>query len=215
MIKNVLAIQAITKAADILSTVGVFLKTQLKVGVTGHYLNQLAHQLMLDLGGAPSFLGYHGFLHALCISVNDTVIHGIPNHIPFQKHDLISIDIGVAYQGYHADAAFTVILDDVTSPYTDLVMVTEQALQAAIDILRPGVRIGDISATIQSFVESRGFFLPKEFAGHGIGASLHEAPLIPNVGKKNTGMTLQAGMVICIEPMVQMGDDQIYITSDG
>ncbi|AGM24807.1 type I methionyl aminopeptidase [Spiroplasma chrysopicola] len=215
-IKTAQEISYIRKACETLKLIHQELKAMIKPGVTGLMLNQKAEEIMAANDCVPNFKGLYNFPASICVSLNDVLVHGIPDHRPFQNGDLVSVDAGCAYQGYNSDGAFTVIVGNPKDPIDEkLVFVTKTSLEKAIAILKPGVRIGDISATIQSYVEENGFFLPTEFTGHGIGRNLHEEPHIPNSGPVGVGMRLQAGMTICIEPMVQIGTKEIKMLSDN
>lgn len=204
------------KAGAVLKQIHQELRMMIKPGITGLMLNERAEAIIAANDCHPNFKGLYDFPAAICVSVNTVLVHGIPNNVPFQTGDLVSIDAGCAYQGYNSDGAFTVIVGAATNPeHIKLLTVTETALTKAMAILKPGVRIGDIGAVIQTYVEGEGFYLPTEFTGHGIGRELHEDPMIPNVGLVGTGMRLQAGMTICIEPMVQIGTKAIKMLADG
>ncbi|AGM25838.1 methionine aminopeptidase [Spiroplasma syrphidicola EA-1] len=215
-IKTTQEINYMRKACETLKLIHEELKAMIKPGVTGLMLNQKAEEIIAANDCVPNFKGLYNFPASICVSLNDVLVHGIPDHRPFQDGDLVSVDAGCAYQGYNSDGAFTVIVGSPKDPIDEkLVLVTKTSLDKAIAILKPGVRIGDISATIQSYVEENGFFLPTEFTGHGIGRNLHEDPHIPNSGPAGVGMRLQAGMTICIEPMVQIGTKEIKMLSDN
>ncbi|KMQ92637.1 methionine aminopeptidase [Lasius niger] len=186
----------------------------IKVGTTGKMLDLKARQIIKKHGATPSFLNYHGFPAAICVSVNEQLIHGIPNDVPFKLNDLVKVDAGAAINGYHSDAAFTMCVGQPTKEQEKIINITKEALKKAIKMIKPGVRIGDISAVIQTYVESQGFYLPISYTGHGIGKSLHEDPAIPNVGIINTGVKLHAGMTICVEPMVTTSSSKIRVLDD-
>lgn len=214
-IKSQSEIQNIKAASQVVALIHKELAKIIKVGITGKMLDKVAAQIIKENNAVPSFLNYHGFPATICVSVNEQLIHGIPNDKPFKMNDIVKIDAGAAVNGYHADAAFTMCVGGKpTLEQTKLINVTKESLNKAIAIIAPGVRIGDISNTIQTYVESEGFYLPTSYTGHGIGKKLHEDPAIPNVGKPNTGIKLQSGMTVCIEPMVQTTTDKILILSD-
>lgn len=213
-IKSIGEIENIRAASKIVALIHQTLAQLIKVGTTGKDLDKVSARIIKQHNAKPSFLNYHGFPATICVSVNEQLIHGIPNNKPFKMNDIIKIDVGAAINGYHADAAFTMCVGTPTPQQARLIDVTRQSLAKAIAIIKPGVRIGDISNTIQTFVESQGFYLPTSYTGHGIGKSLHEDPAIPNVGQPNRGIKLQAGMTICIEPMVQTTTDQILVLAD-
>lgn len=214
-IKTQTEIANIRAASQVVALIHKEIAALIKVGVTGKMLDKVAAQIIKANNATPSFLNYHGFPATICVSVNEQLIHGIPNDKPFKINDIVKIDAGAAVNGYHADAAFTVCVGNNPTPQqTKLINVTKESLNKAIAIIAPGVRIGDISNTIQTYVESQGFYLPTSYTGHGIGKALHEDPAIPNVGKPNTGIKLQSGMTICIEPMVQMTTADILVLND-
>ncbi|WP_338954766.1 type I methionyl aminopeptidase [Spiroplasma endosymbiont of Polydrusus cervinus] len=215
-IKTDQEISYMRKASATLKKIHQELRAIIKPGMTGAMLTQRAEEIILANDCQPNFKGLYGFPAAICVSLNEVLVHGIPNNKPFVAGDLVSVDAGCSYQGYHCDGAFTVIVGEPRSAeHQKLLTVTETALTKAIAILKPGVRIGDIGATIQTYVEGEDFFLPTEFTGHGIGLALHEEPMIPNVGTEGTGMRLQVGMTICIEPMVQIGRKDIKMLADN
>lgn len=213
-IKSETEIANMRKAGRVVAMIHQELAKLIKVGTTGKMLDLKAREIIKENGATPSFLNYHGFPAVICVSVNEQLIHGIPNNTPFKLNDLVKVDAGAAISGYHADAAFTMCVGQPTKQQEEIINVTKEALMKAIEIIKPGVRIGDISATIQAYVESRGFYLPTSYTGHGIGKFLHEDPAIPNVGLANTGMKLHAGMTICIEPMVQTSTDKVRVLND-
>ncbi|WP_338985973.1 type I methionyl aminopeptidase [Spiroplasma endosymbiont of Thecophora atra] len=214
-IKSQSEIQNIKAASQVVALIHKELAKIIKVGITGKMLDKVVAQIIKENNAIPSFLNYHGFPATICVSVNEQLIHGIPNDKPFKMNDIVKIDAGAAVNGYHADAAFTMCVGGKPTPeQAKLINVTKESLNKAIAIIAPGVRIGDISNTIQTYVESEGFYLPTSYTGHGIGKKLHEDPAISNVGKPNTGIKLQSGMTICIEPMVQTTTDKILVLSD-
>lgn len=215
-IKSQNEIKNIKAASQVVALIHRELAKLITVGTTGKMLDKVAAQIIKENNATPSFLNYHGFPATICVSINEQLIHGIPNNKVFRMNDIVKIDVGAAINGYHADAAFTLCVGGKPTPaQAKLINVTKEALNKAIAIIAPGVRIGDISNIIQTYVESEGFYLPTSYTGHGIGKELHEDPAIPNVGKPNTGITLQAGMTICIEPMVQTTTDKILVLNDN
>jgi methionyl aminopeptidase len=193
-------------------------------GVTPKQLNDLAEKCIREEGGVPNFLGYHGFPAAACISVNEVVVHGIPTEQPLQEGDIISLDFGVLKDGWNADAAWTYPVGEISTQAKRLLSVTRESLYQGIAKARPGGFVGDIGAAVQRYVESNGYSVVRDLVGHGIGEALHEEPSnVANYGKPKTGMRLQAGMTICIEPMVNAGryqvrtleDDWTVVTADG
>lgn len=179
-------------------------------------LDALAAQIVADAGGVPSFLNYRGFPANTCISVNDTVVHGIPDDIPLQPGWIISLDMGVLLDGWHADGAWTYAVGEISTEAQRLLNVTKESLFQGIAKARAGNRIGDISAAVQRYVENNGYSVVRDLVGHGIGQRLYEEPSsIPNFGKAGKGDLLREGMTICIEPMVNQGTYHVRTLNDG
>jgi methionyl aminopeptidase len=184
-------------------------------GVTTWELDQLAEGLIHKKGAKPAFKGYLGFPCSLCASINYEVVHGIPSKKrKLAPGDLMKLDFGVVYRGYYGDAARTVPVGEVSAEARTLVETTRQSLSNAISAVINGNRIGDIGYAVQSFVETKGFAVVRDFVGHGIGKKLHEQPQVPNFGEPGTGMKLRPGMVLAIEPMVNLGTHQVEILDD-
>lgn len=193
-------------------------------GVTPRELNDLAHRLIEEEGGIPSFLGYRSYPAATCISVNEVVVHGIPSDIPLKEGDIIGLDFGVIKDAWHADGAWTYPVGQISSEAQRLLNVSREALYQGISKAKVGNRIGDISAAVQKYVESNGYSVVRDLVGHGIGRKLHEEPAaVPNFGKAGKGEVLREGTTICIEPMVNQGkfdvetlaDNWTLVTADG
>lgn len=178
-------------------------------------LDALAERLILDAGCVPSFKGYRGYPAATCISVNSVVIHGIPNGSVLEEGDIVDLDFGVIFDGWHADGAWTYPVGRVPESTTRLMNVTRESLFQGIAKARVGNRLGDIGATVQKYVEANGYSVVRDLVGHGIGQSLHEEPSVPNYGKAGKGPVLKAGMTLCIEPMVNEGTHKIVTLEDG
>ncbi len=188
----------------------------LKPGMSTWELDQAIAKLIKDQGGIPSFLNYQGFPACSCISVNDTVIHGIPSKDEIiREGDIVSLDLGLIYEGYHADAARTLCVGEVKDETKRLVQVTRESFFEGLAFCREGYRLSDVSHAIQTHCENSGFSVVREFTGHGIGKDLHEDPSIPNYGEPGRGPRLRAGMVLAIEPMVNQGDKAIRMEADG
>lgn len=188
---------------------------EVRPGVTPVHLNQLAHRMIEEAGGYPSFLHYRNYPAATCISVNEVVVHGIPSESPLHEGDIISLDFGVLIDGYHADSAWTFAVGEVAPETRKLMEVTEAALWAGIEQAQVGHRVGDIGAAVQWHVESNGFAIVRDLVGHGIGQNLHEEPNVPNYGKAGKGPVLRAGTTMCIEPMVNAGTWRVNQLDDG
>ena len=192
-------------------------------GITTKELDDLAYKTITSLGATPSFKGYGGFPGTICASVNNVLVHGFPDNTKLKDGDIISVDIGANYKGYHGDSAWTYAVGEISEEAQRLMDVTREALFVGLEQVKPNNRIGDISSAIQTYVEARGFSLPTEYTGHGVGSNLHEDPAIPNVGKKDTKELIKEGMTFAIEPMVHIGkpftrvldDDWTVVTKDG
>jgi len=163
----------------------------------------------------PAFLNYRGYPATLCISVNDVIVHGIPNDVPLKEGHIVGIDCGVLYKGYYGDAARTFAVGEVDDEAKRLLKVTEEALRLAVEQVRPGARLSDIGHAVQRHAERHGFSVVREFSGHGIGTSLHEEPQVPNYGKPGKGPKLRPGLVLAIEPMVNAGRAGVRMDADG
>jgi methionyl aminopeptidase len=192
------------------------LARQVKPGVTTMDLERVAESMCREAGVKPAFKGYRGYPCALCASVNDEVVHGIPSPSRVLKEgDIIGLDFGVILDGYYGDSAITVPVGAVPAKTADLMRVTREALHRGIGMVRPGRRLSDVSAVIQSHVEAHGYSVVREFVGHGIGTALHEDPQVPNYGAPGTGPVLKEGLVLAIEPMVNAGGAEVRIRADG
>lgn len=191
------------------------LKDSLEVGMTTREIDSIAEQAIYRLNAKPSFKHYNGFPASACISINEQVVHGIPGGRKLMDGDLVSIDIGLVYQGYHADMARTFGVGNVSSADERLMEITCQSFYAGIKMAKIGNRIGDIGEAIQKKAESEGYSIVRELTGHGIGRKLHEDPAVPNYGKAGSGVKLQDGLVIAIEPMVNAGKKQVRVLGDG
>ena len=170
--------------------------------------------MILASGGSPAFKGYRGFPASVCASVNDQIVHGIPNQAPLREGDILSLDVGVCLEGYYGDAAWTYPVGVIQPELQRLLQVTRDALFKGIDKILAGNRVSDISASIQQHVESQGFSVVREFVGHGIGLALHEDPQVPNYGRPGRGPRLREGMVLAIEPMVNTGGPESRVLED-
>ena len=188
----------------------------IRVGISTKELDKIAYDYIKSQGATPSFKNYGGFPGSICASVNDTIVHGIPsNNIILKEGDIISIDCGAKYKGYHSDAARTFPVGKVDAKVKRLIKITEQSFFEGIKDLKSGAFVGDISHRIQTFVEKNGFSIVRELVGHGVGKQLHEDPMVPNYGKAGSGPRLNANSVIAIEPMVNMGEKEVVFMSDG
>ncbi|NVK50593.1 MAG: type I methionyl aminopeptidase [Cyclobacteriaceae bacterium] len=208
-------VQKIKESADILAKAHGEIAKNIKIGVKTSYLDKIAEEFIRDHGAVPSFKGYNGFPASLCISVNEVVVHGFPSEYELKDGDIISVDCGVFHQGFHSDSAYTYPVGEVTSPILDLLRATKDSLYLGIEKAVFGNRIGDIGHAIQKFVEAKGYTVVRELVGHGLGRNLHESPEVPNYGKKGSGPLLKEGMVIAIEPMINLGTRNIVQERDG
>ncbi len=185
-------------------------------GVTTAELDRLAEEYIRSKGAVPNFKNYQGYPATACISINNEVIHGIPSKQRILREgDIVSVDLGAMFEGYHGDNAATFAVGDVSSEAKRLMDVTRESLYEGINAARAGGRIGDISHAVQSYVEANGFSVVRQFVGHGVGTKLHEDPEVPNFGRAGHGIRLMPGMTLAIEPMVNMGDYQVKVLRDG
>jgi methionyl aminopeptidase len=184
-------------------------------GVTSLQLDKIAEEFIKDNGGIPAFKGYGGFPNSLCISPNEQVVHGIPDNRPYVDGDIISVDCGVLMNGFYGDSAYTFSIGEISNETMQLMKVTKESLYRGIGVALPGKRLQDISYEIQTYCEKNGYSVVRELVGHGIGKNLHEAPEVPNFGKRGSGIKLQVGLVIAIEPMINMGKRNIVHGKDG
>lgn len=185
-------------------------------GVSTWEIDKLARQYIESMGATPSFLNYDGFQASTCISVNDVVVHGIPSKSTIlKKGDIVGIDVGAYFEGFHGDNAWTFPCGEISSEAQGLLDATREALFQGIEQARPGNRLGDIGHAVQAYVEARNYSVVREFVGHGVGAKMHEDPSVPNYGTPGRGVRLLPGMVIAIEPMINMGGCAVKILPDG
>lgn len=201
--------------ADLVSrTLGEIAKI-LKPGITTLQLDKVAEEFIRDHGAEPGFLGFNGYPNTLCISINDAVVHGIPSRYAIRESDIISIDCGTKYKGYYGDSAYSFAVKPLSNALKKLLTVTKESLFKGIQQAVDGNRVGDISNAVQHHAESNGFSVVRELVGHAVGTNMHEKPEVPNFGSKGRGTKLREGMVLCIEPMVNLGGRQIYQENDG
>ena len=203
------------EGGKILATVLKEIAGMVKPGITTLELDRAAESLILKHGAKPAFKGYQQFPYSLCASVNENVVHGYPSNEPLKSGDIVGLDLGVLYKGYNTDMAVTVGVGEIGFEVKRLLDVTKKALRLGLKKARAGVMTGDLGNTIQRHIEDQGFGVVRILYGHGIGKEVHEDPLIPNFGKRATGIELKEGMVICIEPMVTMGDYNLKKSEDG
>jgi len=223
IIKSDREIAIMRQAGRIVATILGVLSEQMRPGMKTKELDVIAARELERLGAKSSFKGYHGFPANLCVSVNDEIVHGIPGEKVLDKGDIVSLDFGAIFKGFQGDAAVTVAVGEISSQAEQLMETTEGALKAGIAAAYPGARLGDISAAIQNYAESRGYSVVREYTGHGIGREMHEEPQIPNFGSPGEGPVLKKGMALALEPMVNVGgwrtrlgnDHWVVFTADG
>jgi methionyl aminopeptidase len=216
ILKNKWEIEILRKANTIVMEILLSFKERVRPGVSTFEFEELALELCEKKGVKPAFKGYRGYPYAVCVSVNEVIVHGMPKKEKILKEgDIVSFDFGVIYEGYVGDAALTVGVGEISEKAKKLLKVTEEALYKGIEKAHFGNRIGDISYAIQKHVESNGFNVIREFVGHGVGRQLHEPPEVPNFGKPGKGPKIEIGMVLAIEPMVSAGSPEVEILEDG
>lgn len=215
-IKSEREIALLKEAGRIVALCHEEMKKQVKPGISTWELNEICEKIIIANGATPSFKGYGGFPSAVCASVNEVVVHGFPSKKRILKSgDIIAIDIGACYKGYHGDSAWTYAVGNISDADKQLMQVTHDALFKGLEQVREGAHLGDVSAAIGSYVDSYGYGIVEEFTGHGVGRKLHEDPQIFNFGTPGTGPILKEGMVLAIEPMVNAGTKNVRILSDG
>lgn len=214
-IKDAVAIEKITHSAQILAEVKAIVFDAVKPGVSLKELDSIAFKETIARGGQPAFKGYQGFPATICASLNEELIHGIPDNRRLVEGDLISIDMGVIFEGYYSDSAFTKGVGKIKASDQRLIDVAKQAFIAGLNAIKPGARVGDIGAAIGTIIKAAKLYTPNNFSGHGIGKQLHEEPYVFNQGVAGTGPLLRDGMVICIEPMILQDTAQVFLKKDG
>jgi methionyl aminopeptidase len=213
--KTRLEIEKMRDSGKILASILREIQAKVAPGVSTYFLDQFAESRCRDFGVIPAFKGYHQFPGSVCVSINSEVVHGVPSQSRIlQEGDIIGLDFGVIKEGWYSDSAVTVAVGKIAPEVQKLLDVTKESLMAGIEQARPGKKIGDIGFAVQNVVEKYGFSVVRDFVGHGIGKNLHEDPAVPNYGKPGQGLTLKAGMVIAIEPMVNMGKSEVAVLAD-
>ena len=210
-IKSERELELMKKAGHIVYETHKYLKPFIKEGITTKKLNDMAEEFIISKGAIPSCKGYEGFPYAICISVNDEVVHGFPSDYVLKNGDIVSIDIGACYKGYHGDSAWTYKVGEVDKEVEFLLEHTEKSLFIGLEQIKPGNRVGDIGYAIEQYAKEHKLGVVKELCGHGVGTSVHEDPEVPNYGIPNTGPRLKEGMVIAVEPMLTLGSPRIFI----
>lgn len=215
LIKTSEEIELIRESAQLVSKTLGMLASEIKPGINTLYLDNLAESFIRDHKGVPGFLGLYDFPNTLCISPNSQVVHGIPNKEIIKEGDILSIDCGVLKNGYYGDHAFTFTVGEVDKEILQLLETTKQSLYVGIEQFKVGNRVGDVGYAIQNYNESKGYGVVRELVGHGLGKEMHEKPEMPNYGKRGTGKKFKEGMVVAIEPMINMGTPNINQLNDG
>jgi len=214
-IKTPQEIKIMEEGGKLLSKVMKELGEMVKSGITTDELNRAAEALILKLGAKPNFKGYGGFPAALCVSINEEIVHGVPSQRVLKNGDIVSLDCGLMWKGFHSDMAFTLGVGNIDPEAQRLIRTTKKALKRGIANLKPGNTFGDVGNAIERHIESQGFGVVKDLCGHGIGKDLHEDPKILNYGKRHKGLEIKKGMVVCLEPMATMGDYHIKSSGNG
>ncbi|TCT21098.1 methionine aminopeptidase type I [Melghiribacillus thermohalophilus] len=207
-------IEIMREAGRIVALTHKELQQHIQPGMTTKELDRIAEKFIRSMGAIPSFKGYNGFRGSICTSINEELVHGIPGNRKLKKGDIISIDIGAKYNGYHGDSAWTYPVGEIDEDSKRLLEVTEKSLFVGLEEAKPGARLSNISHAIQSYVEPRGYSIVREYVGHGVGQDLHEDPQIPHFGPPNMGPRLKPGMVLAIEPMVNAGERYVRTLDD-
>ena len=213
-IRSEYELSLLKEAGQIVYLTHQYLKQYIKPGITTKELDKLAEDFIRSKGATPSFLNYNGFPGSICTSINNEVVHGIPSKRKLRNGDIISIDIGACYKGYHGDSAWSYGVGTISKDMEYLLKHTEEALYVGLKEVKPGARIGDIGAAIEEYANKYHLGVVKELVGHGVGSHLHEDPEVPNYGKRNTGPILKEGMVIAVEPMLNLGTAEVFILDD-
>jgi methionyl aminopeptidase len=214
LIKSPQEIEKMRIAGRIVALAHQAIAPLIKPGVTTKEIEMVADKVIRANGATPSFKGYGGYPASVCTSVNQVLVHGIPSNTKLKEGDIISVDIGANYLGYHGDSAWTYGVGKISKQAEALLKVTHDSLFIGLENAKIGKRVGDISHAVQTYVEKHGFSIPKDYGGHGIGSNLHEEPFIPNFGTADSGVALRAGMVLAIEPMVHVGHDETEVLLD-
>ncbi len=208
-------IELMRKAGSIVGDTLTLMRDTVRVGITTKELDDIAREFIISQGATPSFLNYDGFPASICTSVNSVVVHGIPNNYALQEGDIIGIDVGVCYKGYHGDAARTFIIGEASAKVKKLVEETKRCFYKGIEGLKPGDRIGKISNAVQENALKHNYGIVKELVGHGVGRRLHEDPNIPNYGSKESGPVIMENCTLAVEPMINLGTSHIRLLNDG
>jgi methionyl aminopeptidase len=216
IVKTSEEIEVMRQANSIVADVLEMLQKEMRPGLTTRQMDRWAHDCCQDHGGQPAFLGYRGFPASLCVSINEQIVHGIPSKkVKVREGDIVSVDFGVIYNGFYGDSAVTIPVGKLTARKERLLQVTQEALERGIKQVQIGNRISDVSAAVQKHAENNGFSVVRQFVGHGIGSSLHEAPEVPNYIQDQPSPRIIEGMVLAIEPMINVGTAKVKVLKDG
>ena len=213
-IKSDREIELLKVAGEIVGKTHHYLEQYIKPGITTKELDRLAEEFIISEGATPSFKGLYGFPGAICISVNEEVVHGIPSDRVLEDGDIVTLDIGACYKGYHGDSAWTYAVGNISKKKQELIKQTEEALFAGLSVIKHGCHVGDIGAAVEECAHKYKLGIVRELVGHGVGSQVHEEPDVPNYGKKGTGPVLKSGMVVAVEPMLNMGEDDVFMLDD-
>lgn len=213
-IKSEREIELLKKAGEIVGKTHHYVEQYIKPGITTKELDKLAEDYIISQGATASFKGLYGFPGAICISINEEVVHGIPGNRKLKSGDIITLDIGACYKGYHGDSAWTYPVGEISDAKKELLKNTESALFEGLSVVKDGAHVGDIGYAVETFAKKHNLGVVKELVGHGVGSQVHEEPDVPNYGKKGTGPLLKEGMVIAVEPMLNMGTADVFILDD-
>ena len=213
-IKSEREIELLRKAGEIVGKTHHFLEPYLKPGITTKEIDKLAEEFILSQDATPSFKGLYGFPGAICISINEEVVHGIPGNRKLKEGDIITLDIGACYKGYHGDSAWSYPVGKISKAKEELLAQTEEALFEGLSVIKHGCHVGDIGASVEACAKKYNLGVVRELVGHGVGSQVHEDPDVPNYGKKGTGPVLKEGMVIAVEPMLNMGTEEVFMLDD-
>lgn len=214
-LKTPAELQAMERAGEVAGKTLQAVAKAIEVGITTKELDRVAENFIRTNGGKPTFIGYRGYPASLCVSINNEVVHGIPGSRKIKAGDVVSIDVAATVDGFVGDTATTVLVEPVSKEAKKLWDVTKASLDAAIDMMRVGKRLGDVSAAVQAVIDKAGLGIVRDFVGHGIGRQMHEEPAVPNYGKAGTGPRLEVGLVLAIEPMVTLGSHDVRVLQDG
>jgi len=213
-IKSSREIELMEKAGEIVGKTHHYLEKYLKPGITTKELDRLAEDFILKSGATPSFKNLYGFPGSICISINEEVVHGIPGSRKLKDGDIVTLDIGACYKGYHGDSAWTYAVGNISDEKATLMKQTEEALYEGLSVIKEGAHVGDIGAAIERYAREHNLGVVKELTGHGIGTKVHEDPDVPNYGKEGSGPILKAGMTIAVEPMLNLGTADVFMLDD-